>query len=366
MGIGRPAPFLLLGCVILLSALHVAILNRPFLREFSLFAMVGTTRSSTKSPFAYAFVIGGCNPEKPSYKGYIYDIIVSARILHEEGSKADTVAFFQIDYSYPLEERPEEDLRLLNALDVNVRYIPKDKRQNFLELMLEKFRILNMTEYRRVLLMDGDVMPLGNLDYLFELSDGPNATLKENMVVTGPLEPGNGGFFMLEPRHGALEEMRAIIRRRDIRANSLNVTGLKFDELEGWGHVIEPPDCWETKKTKGTNWTFHGAFVDQGLLYHWVKYVKKSTSIINGDKVNNWSALPNGTAYLEKTLYKPFEKYSKPRLVHREGCNKFLCDFAHFHRQEQTLDERPAKRLEQRHKAQLRHARVVLHPFSVE
>lgn len=31
------------------------------------------------SKYAYAFVIGGCNPEQPSYQGFIYNIMVVAK-----------------------------------------------------------------------------------------------------------------------------------------------------------------------------------------------------------------------------------------------------------------------------------------------
>jgi hypothetical protein len=40
--------------------------------------------------------------------------------------------------------------------------------------------------------MDGDVIPTRNLDFLFEMSDGENDILKENLVVAGKLEPANG------------------------------------------------------------------------------------------------------------------------------------------------------------------------------
>jgi hypothetical protein len=36
---------------------------------------------------------------------------------------------------------------------------------------------------------------------------------------------------------------------------------------------------------KGDEWSFYGAFTDQGLLYHWVKYVKKRVSMIRGHDV---------------------------------------------------------------------------------
>jgi alpha-N-acetylglucosamine transferase len=47
----------------------------------------------------------------------------------------------------------------------------------------------DMVEYRRVLSLDADVLPVGNLDYLFELSDGDNPILRENLVIAGPFEP---------------------------------------------------------------------------------------------------------------------------------------------------------------------------------
>jgi alpha-N-acetylglucosamine transferase len=137
--------------------------------------------------------------------------------------------------------------------------------------MLDKFRVLGLTEYRRVLFMDGDVMPTENLDYLFELSDGPDAILKPNLIVTGSLEPANGGFFMLSPGEGELEEMNEIIHQREVKAQSLPYP--YFDDIEGWGHEIQPPDKVDLLYDSRTNWTFWAAFADQGLLYYWVRTV---------------------------------------------------------------------------------------------
>ena len=38
-----------------------------------------------------------------------------------------------------------------------------------------------------------------------------------------------------------------------------------------------------------TNWTWYGVEADQGLLYYWTKYVKRSVSIITRDDVEQWS-----------------------------------------------------------------------------
>lgn len=196
--------------------------------------------------------------------------------------------------------------------------------------VINKFRILKLVEYQRVLLMDGDVMPLGNLDYLFDFS--LRGILKENVVVAGALEPANGGFFMLQP--GDYESLQEIIyRREELSLNSAaEYKGYKFDVGLGWGHKIQPPDQWVARRPseRGTNWTFHFAFSDQGLLYHWVKYYKRSVSIIFADKVENWANSSTGEVRLERVLHKPFINNSKPRIHFENACRKFMCDFMHF------------------------------------
>ena len=83
-------------------------------------------------------------------------------------------------------------------------------------------------------------------------------------MVNGPYEPANAGFFMLAPHPGDLHLVHQIIARREKEAAE-STTNNKFDEVKGWGHVIEPPDEWISRKNRGTLWTFHFAFSDQGL-----------------------------------------------------------------------------------------------------
>jgi hypothetical protein len=290
--------------------------------------------AKNSSHYAYAFIIGGCNPEEPRYRGFVYNVAVVARILREEGSTADVVAFFQMSVGSDATALPDEDASLLEALGVRVLYLPKSELESFYETVLNKFCILGLTEYRRVLLLDGDVMPVANLDYLFALSDS-GGVLKENVVVSGPWEPANGGFFMLAPGPNELDTINDIIRKREENAMTHVENGLeghKFDVVKGWGHRIEPPDEWISRKERGINWTFHFAFSDQGLLYHYVKYVKKTVSIIgSGNRVENWGAAANGTVILEETLDDPFRPYSTKRRITQHGaCLKFMCDYIHF------------------------------------
>ena len=249
---------------------------------------------NSTSPFAYAFVIGGCNPDQhPSYQNYLFNILVSAKILQERGSKADVVALFQVGAKARTLKIPDADVRLLHALGVYVYYIPQQRfgQESFYRTQLDKFRILGLTQYQRILFMDGDVMPIANLDYLFELST--NGTLRENLVVQGVYEPANGGFFMLEPGH--LEQANSIIQWRER-------TGLAqpypyFDVVQGWGQALSEEDPWVSRDKRGTNYTFLAAFADQGLLFHYTKYARQSVSIVlrNGT-VENWVAAADHNA----------------------------------------------------------------------
>ena len=61
--------------------------------------------------------------------------------------------------------------------------------------------------------------------------------------------------------------------------------------MKGWGHVITAPDYWKTLRGMvETNWSWFGANADQGLLYYWTKYVKKSVSIIIKADVQQWDS----------------------------------------------------------------------------
>jgi hypothetical protein len=74
---------------------------------------------------------------------------------------------------------------------------------------------------------------------------------------------------MLASKNGALEQINRIIQEREEQARSLPYP--YFDPVEGWGHVIQPGDPWETiTKMQGTQWTFW-SFADQGLLYYWTR-----------------------------------------------------------------------------------------------
>ena len=138
------------------------------------------TQQQPYRKWAYAFLMGGCNPKKPNeYRGFIYNILVSAETLLQSGSVADIVVMVQLAYDRDGRNNhtslPDEDIALLQSLEnIRIQYLPTPTtEQNFYSVVLEKFRILTLTQYSRVLFLDGDLWPLCNLDYLFELSEPP-------------------------------------------------------------------------------------------------------------------------------------------------------------------------------------------------
>jgi lipopolysaccharide biosynthesis glycosyltransferase len=249
--------------------------------------------------FAYAYVVGGCKPEDPSYRNYLNDIMISTYVQREEGSQADVIVFVQMAYGSKYDRLPQVDMKLLTAMDIIVKYIPKTEDESFYRIMLDKFRILDLTEYERVLFMDSDVMTRSSLDYLMELS--VQGILKKTIVFAGVTEPANGGTFMLTPHEHASDKILQIIQGKEERGAKLPYP--HWDTTVGWNHTIDDGDYWQDlREKKNTTWGFYGAFADQGLLFHWVKYEEKSVSIFFRKTIQNWDVGPDGNVRLEKTM----------------------------------------------------------------
>ena len=284
-----------------------------------------TTNSKPVRKWAYAFLVGGCSREDSYHRGFIANIAVSARQLYESKSQADVVVYIQMSVKSKYDTLSEQETNLLQANpNVKIKYLPKfssETHEMFYSLMMEKFIVLNMTEYSRVLFLDSDVMLLASLDYMFELSEPEISTspegglsdtntdapiLMENVIISWINEPCHGGFFMLKPDHDDYLRAQEIIHQTEVAA--LEQAWPHFDEELGFGHKIGLEDPWigsthYHERVTGTNWTWHGAFADQGFLYHWVKYEKKNVSIINGYRIDNYSEDSLTGKILKNTLY---------------------------------------------------------------
>ena len=144
-----------------------------------------TALPTTTSPYAYAFLMGGANPDHfGSYRGYLYNILIATQILRERGSTADIVVWCQLTCHTNATSLPAVHEQWLSRANIYLRYIPKNQMESFIDIVMEKFRILSMVEYKRVLFLDSDLLPLGNLDYFFTLSDPNHHAATTNVTTT--------------------------------------------------------------------------------------------------------------------------------------------------------------------------------------
>jgi len=296
--------------------------------------------------WAYAFLAGGCSRENRQHSGFIANIAIAAKILHEHNSTADVVALIQMSYDSKHDTLSDDETKFLEAMpNVKIKYLPRFGSrvyENFYALMMEKFQILGLVDYSRVLFLDSDVQPLASLDYIFDLSEplpenGP-AVIEENFIIRWSAEPSAGGFFMLKPSAENYKRSQEIIIETEKKA--LDLPWPHWDEVEGFGHKIAPSDKWMGTKSRieGTNWTWHGAFADQGFLYHWVRYEKGNVSIAYKQQIDNYSivdgkvrikTLPNEDS--EGILNKPSSMYGiTPWNKHYMTKSSPWCDFVHY------------------------------------
>lgn len=148
--------------------------------------------------FAYVWIVGGVNYEDPApHQAYLYNILVSASVLREQGSMTDIVVYIQISNKSKATTLTEEEIRWLQHFDIELRYLEKSSLENFATINMQKTIILNMTEYDRVLYLDTDVTVLGNVDYLFV--ESMKGRIQGNLAVPAQKAPLNGGFIMVTP-----------------------------------------------------------------------------------------------------------------------------------------------------------------------
>jgi hypothetical protein len=231
---------------------------------------------------AYSFLIGACDPDQPGkYRYFLYSVMVIVRILQSAGSTADFHVWIEMFHLSSHDRLPSEEERVLREMGVRVHYIgAKRPEQSFYALQLQKFRIMGLVQYRHVMYLDSDIIPIVNLDCLFDWID--EGVLKSNVGFVGNAEPMNGGSFILSPREGAVEQINELIHEKEHRP---------WNATFGWGRVMTRPDRYLTSFIgPQSTWDFHGGDTDQGLLYYWTKYVEKDLSLIlKNYTVEHWS-----------------------------------------------------------------------------
>lgn len=255
------------------------------------------------SDFAYVFLLGSVDPESSWYRGYLWNMFVSSQILRDSNSTADRIAMIHLQPAARPTEEFLETIQKLEQLDVRIWWLPTElvvtkdgafhnpfnvtnttengqdddnPQKLFDQANMHKFRVLQLTTYKRLLYMDSDMIPMCNLDYIFDMSIA--GEIAPNLGIADGNEPTNGGFFMVHPKQGDYEHIQQIIRRQKESAKDL--PSPHFDIHQGWGHAITGNDRWYSTRGEGQKWDFYAAQSDQGLLYHWLKYVTKDVSFL--------------------------------------------------------------------------------------
>lgn len=181
--------------------------------------MKPATRTSTsKGRYAYAFIVGSIHETEKSYRGFLFNVLCAVHTLREFGTEADFVAYLQPSPNSTLSNLPEQDIQWLKTLGIRIIALEKPIKASFADLMFDKFRILQLVEYKRVIYLDSDILPMNSLDYLFHLSD-PDETstptlLRPNLIQASSGEPANGGMFMVQPYDGAWSQVQGVISRQ--------------------------------------------------------------------------------------------------------------------------------------------------------
>jgi len=284
--------------------------ERRLMLEFSVFSepadsdlTVALPRGPVKDHrFAYVTVISGCTPQTEDMVlfqhpclGYVLSILANTYAIssynvdapHNDHDRSTTSSDFVL--MVEMEVDPDEDdadahlptvlSTWLDKAGVIVMYLPPSKNRAFELANLNKFRALDLDIYDRIIVMDADILLFTNVDYMFHAS--LNGTIQTNAAMAGSASPSNGGFFLATPKRGDFARLLDIVRQA--RMNST-----EFDRVRGWGHEISGNDGWKAWGKRASadrqqEWKFYAASSDQGLLYHWMRYVQMNYTQFLGD-----------------------------------------------------------------------------------
>jgi hypothetical protein len=287
------------------------------------------SNGAISSPYSYVWIVGSIHEDRSAYRGFIWAVLISVNILRKEGSTADFWLLVRLAPDSKNETMPAEDERVLKALGVNIQYLEKPEIESFGQLVFDKFLTINMTDYKRVMFLDADILPLTNLDFFFHLSDPDSkdfpTILKPNLIYATRGEPCNTGFFVVEPNTQIYKEYKAAVKaQREYAEKHLARKQNKltdfFDPRTGWGYDFQANnDQWEAVVAKSNRWRFHAVHSDQGLMYYVAKFLYKDVSIVIGHKVQNWKGV-NGELRPEKEseTMGQLEKY-QPKLLNTKN-----------------------------------------------
>ena len=253
-------------------------------------AEFASTRESSKgsktSEHAFVTLLAGFDPDntKPlgsdsPYLGYLLHLATVRFMLDEAGAKSDVIVMVRILNGINHTTLPKSQETYLSKLGMRIKYLHPGEWESFNSWVMEKFRILDFSEYKRVLFFDADVLPQCNWDHYVNVTmdNDDGSIFAPNLVFAFRNEPSQAGFFVMAPEPGAWEAIRQL--------RFINTT-------HSFGIPLEYPA--EGGKEAYTEWSWYCVHVDQGIMYHWLRYVKKDVTIFNRNRVQRWKW--NGSA----------------------------------------------------------------------
>jgi hypothetical protein len=246
-----------------------------------------SSNSTRTSEHAFVTLLAGIDPfdsnrlstDSP-YLGYLLHLAAVRFMLDDVGSKMDVVVLVRLSTKNTNRTTlPRSHEAYFSKLGMRIEYVPPGKKDSFESLTMEKFHILRFSEYKRVLFFDADVLPLCNWDHYVNVTTthDKGSIFAPNLIFAYRVEPAQAGFFVLAPEPGAWEAIQKI--------HYINTS-------IGFGIPLEYPA--EGSENVYPDWSWHWSRGDQGMLYHWLRYVKKDVTIFNKKRVQRWQW--NGSA----------------------------------------------------------------------
>lgn len=200
----------------------------------------------------------------PKKRNYFLAALVLVKSIKDTGSKADIV----VQHSGPIDISDKKALEALGARVMRVgpvgrelSRLPKGVTQELAALYRNKMRVLQLTDYDRVIFLDADIMVTKNMDELF--------TKWSNFVgLQGFAAPLNSGFFVFTP------SCQDWVDVNDVASTDT------WSETNGW---MEVGNFTNPKTGATSNWNFHSSSSDQGLIWFYYFVHQQNNTLLSAE-----------------------------------------------------------------------------------
>lgn len=221
---------------------------------------------SARSPYAYITLIHGID-DSFKYRGFLYNTIIMATSLREQGSTADVIAMIGFAANFTRDQFAA-DLSLLEKEGVILYFLPRLLEETipvgFAEMALLKITPFSFVQYKKIQFFDGDIMPKKNMDCYFDLD--------RNFFGTGAASPLNSGWYLAIPNMEHYNDLKSLAEMRFTKS---------WDKKMGWGTEIPQGLTYRGGKKQVEKWEFNGANLDQGLFTHYFVLNKGMVGLVD-------------------------------------------------------------------------------------